>query len=112
MESDLEIDLSSKLANAICDKLLNSYTIEEIMEMVAKNRDKPIYVYVKRDKPESVKLVIDSNGKHCYRCDDVLLIPVPKKFVLLEPDKMYFEMTLKANIFLAVRGVEERELHH
>ncbi len=113
MESaDLELDSSSKLADAICSKLLSSYTIEEIMETVAKNRDKPVYVYVKRDKPESARIVVDSNGRHCYRCDDVLLIPVPKKFALLEPDKMYFEMTLRANIFLAVKGAEERELHH
>jgi len=112
MEADLELDSSSKLADIICSHLLNSYTIEEIMEMVARNRDKAIYVYVKRGKPDSVKLLVDSNGRHCYRCDDVLVIPVPKKFVLLEPDKLYFEMTLRANIFLAVRGAEERELHH
>ncbi len=112
METNLEVDPSSKLADAICSKLLSTYTIEEIMETVAKNRDKPVYVYVKRNKPESVRLVVDANGKHCYRCDDVLLIPVPKKFVLLEPDKLYFEMTLKANIFLAVKGAKERDLHH
>ncbi len=113
MEStDLELDSTSKLADTICSNLLNSYTIEEIMDTVARNRDKAIYVYVKRSKPDSVRIVVDSNGKHCYRCDDVLLIPVPKKFVLLEPDKVYFEMTLRANIFLAVKGAAERELHH
>ena len=112
METDLEIDPSSKLADIICSKLLSTYTLEEIMETVAKNKDKSVYVYVKRGKPDSVRLVVDVNGNHCYRCDDILLIPVPKKFVLLEPDKMYFEMTLKANIFLALKGAKERDLYH
>ncbi len=110
--TDLEFDPTSELANAICSKLLNSYTIEEIMETILKNREKQIYIYVHRNKPDSVRLVVDKSGRHRYRCDEILLIPVPKKFVLLEPDKSYFEMTLRANIFLAVKGAKEKDLHH
>ncbi len=112
METELEVESNSKIADDIMRNLLNSYTIDEIMDLVMKNRDKSIYVCVKRGKPDSAKIFVDSNGKHCYRCDDTLLVPIPKKFVILEPDRMYFEMTLRANLLLALRGAEERELHH
>jgi hypothetical protein len=100
----------AKLADKICISLLNTHPIEEIMEFVKKHKEKSVYVYAERSNPSEVKLLVDSKKR--YRCDDVLLIPVPKKFAVLEPDKLYFEMTLKANIFLAVQGAEERELHH
>ncbi len=112
METELEVESNSKIADDIMRNLLNSYTIDEIMDLVMKNRDKSIYVCVKRGKPDSAKIFVDSNGKHCYRCDDTLLVPIPKKFVILEPDRMYFEMTLRANLLLALRGAEEKELHH
>ncbi len=112
MDAEVELDTNSKLADSIVKNLIDSYTIDEIMNLIRKNKDKPIYVCVKRGKPETAKIFVDSNGKHCYRCDDTLLIPVPKKFVILEPDKMYFEMTLRANVLLALNGAEERELHH
>ncbi len=112
METELEVDSNSKIADDIMRSLLSSYTIDEIMDLVMKNRDKPVYVCVKRGKPDSAKIFVDSNGKHCYRCDETLLVPIPKKFVILEPDKMYFEMTLRANLLLALKGAEEKELHH
>ncbi len=111
METKVEIDPSSKLVDEIFEQLLSVYTIEELMDLVARNRDKNVYVYVKRGKPRSAKIVVDTNGKHAYRCDDVLCIPVPKKFALLEPDATYFEITLKANICLALKGAAEKELH-
>ncbi len=101
-----------RLADEICSSLFRLYTIDEIMDIVKENRDKSVYVYVKRDKPNSPRIVVDANGKHCYKCGNTLVIPIPKKFVLLEPDRLYFEMTLKANIMLALQGAEERELHH
>lgn len=112
MEAELEHDTNSKIADSIVKNLVNSYTIDEIMDLVRKNKDKTVYVCVKRCKPEKVKIFVDSNGKHCYRHDETLLIPIPKKFAVLEPDKMYFEMTLRANVLLALNGAEERELHH
>ena len=103
---------NSKLVETIIENLMKVYSIEEIMQMVKKNSDKGVYLCVKRSKPESPKIFVDSNGNHCYRCDETLLVPIPKKFVILEPDKMYFEMTLRANIMLALNGAEEKELHH
>lgn len=112
MEAVEETDTNSKLADTIMENLMKVYTIEEIMQMVKKNSDKGVYLCVKRSKPESPKIYVDSNGNHCYRCDETLLVPIPKKFVVLEPDKLYFEMTLRANIMLALNGAEEKELHH
>ncbi len=112
MEAVEESDINSKLADIILENLMKVYTIEEIMQTVRKNRDKSIYLCVKRSKPEMPKIFVDSNGNHRYRCDETLLIPIPKKFVILEPDKLYFEMTLRANIMLALNGAEEKELHH
>jgi hypothetical protein len=103
---------NSKLVDTIIENLTKVYTIEEIMQIVKKNSDKGVYLCVKRSKPESPKIFVDSNGNHCYRCDETLLVPIPKKFVILEPDKIYFEMTLKANIMLALNGAAEKELHH
>jgi len=110
---DLEKEEPSlRLADKICSSLFSSYTIDEIMDIVREHRDKSVFIYVRRDDPASVRILVDSNGKHCYRCGRILMVPIPKKFVLLEPDKLYFEMTLKANIMLALRGAQERELHH
>ena len=112
MDTLTELELpQSKIADAIYSSLLNTYPIEKLMETVKKHKDEQIYIYTRRDNPEAVEVLI-SNNQHGYRCDDVLMIPVPKKFAVLEPDKVYFEMTLKANIFLAVQGADKRELHY
>jgi len=79
------------------------------MKIVKENKDRTIYIVVSRGEPETVSLVADEAGR--YSSGEVLSIPVPKKFAILEPDKNYFEQTLRANIFLAVMGVDERELH-
>ncbi len=102
-------DQNLGLAEKIFRLLVDKYDIERLMKIVEENRDKNVYVVVSRDFPEDVRVVADSNGK--YACGSVLAIPVPKKFVLLEPDRNYFEQTLKANIFLALSGADEKDLH-
>ena len=111
LSSELEPP-QSKLADTIYLSLLSLYPIERLMETVKKHKDEPVFIYTRRDKPELVEVFVDYNREYRYRCDDVLMIPVPKKFAVLEPDKVYFEMTLKANIFLAVQGADKRELHY
>ena len=103
---------SVKLADEICKYLLSTHTIEELMETVRKNRNWNVYICTKRTDPSHIEILIDKENKHCYRCDEILMIPIPKKFAVLEPDKFYFEMTLKANILLAVQGAREKDLHH
>uniref|UniRef100_A0A7C3RB25 Uncharacterized protein n=1 Tax=Archaeoglobus fulgidus TaxID=2234 RepID=A0A7C3RB25_ARCFL len=111
MEAIEEEDTNLKLADKILENLMKIYSIEEIMQTVKKYKDKSIYLCVKRSKPESPKIFVDSNGNHCYRCDETLMIPIPKKFAVLEPDRLYFEMTLRANIMLALNGAKECDLH-
>ena len=109
MESD-DID-SIRIAECICHTLLEKYPLEYLVDLVKKNKDFGIYVTSFRDKPNQVDVVVDKNGSYEYQCNESLYIPIPKKFVILEPDKKYFEATLKANIYLAVFKADEKELH-
>jgi len=100
-----------KLAELIYGVLLSKYSIEDIMAMVKKYKDKTLFVVASRGSPRKVSLIVDNEGRYCYSSNSLLFIPVPKKFAVLEPDKHYFEQTLRANILLAVLGADERDLH-
>lgn len=106
-----EHELTHILADEILSLILKKYSIEELMKIVASNGRKNVYLYFKRQNPRSVKLLVDNGNRHRYRCDDVICVPVPKRFALLEPDPAYFEVTLKANLILAFRGADERDLY-
>jgi len=109
LECDSEDELKQMLAERIFRSLMSKHSIEDVMKVVEENKDKTVYVVVPRSEPETVSLVTDVAGR--YSSGELLIIPVPKKFVVLEPDKNYFKQTLKANIFLAITGVDEKELH-
>jgi len=100
-----------KLAENICNAIFEKYSVEKLMNFVKKNRVNPLYIKVSREDPSSVKLIVDKDGKFKYNSNEPLVIPIPKKFAILEPDRQYFEMTLRANVFLAVFKANERELH-
>jgi len=100
-----------KLSEEICVSLFEKYHIEDLMDAVSKNRDKQVFVLASRDKPEKVSIIIDHGNKYMYSSGDPLFIPLPKKFAVLEPDKCYFEMTLRANVLLSVLEADEKELH-
>ncbi|HIP58676.1 MAG TPA: hypothetical protein EYH00_05175 [Archaeoglobus profundus] len=100
-----------KLVNGIFDGLTSKYSIEDIMNIVRENKNYTVYISLNRRNPWNVDIVIDKEGRFNYRCDEDMMIPIPKKFAVLEPDKKYFEMTLKANIFLAVIKADKKELH-
>ncbi len=108
-EENKEDEASQKLAERIFRSLTSKHSLEDVMKVVKENKDRTVYIVVSRDEPETVSLVADVAGK--YSNGEILAIPVPKKFAILEPDRNYFEQTLRANIFLAVMGVDERELH-
>ncbi|HIP62836.1 MAG TPA: hypothetical protein EYH04_01765 [Archaeoglobus profundus] len=112
-ELDYELDCSQhlKLVDEIFDGLISKYSIEDIMNIVRENKDYTVYISLNRSNPWEIDIVIDKEGRFSYRCDEDMMIPIPKKFAVLEPDKKYFEMTLKANIFLAVIKADKRELH-
>ena len=108
-EENKEDEASQKLAEIIFRSLTSKHSLEDVMKVVKENKDRTVYIVVSRDEPETVSLVADVAGK--YSNGEILAIPIPKKFAILEPDRNYFEQTLRANIFLAVMGVDERELH-
>ncbi len=100
-----------RLAETIFSSLFTEYGIRDLMGIVARNRDKDVYVLATRDEPEKADIVIDMDKGYSYSFHDPLCIPVPKRFAILEPDKNYFEMTLKGNILLSLMEVDEKELH-
>jgi|Deesub1362B_J571_1020462.scaffolds.fasta_scaffold04256_2 hypothetical protein len=100
-----------KLADNICTSLLEKHCIEEIMEIVSRNRNISVFIFASRSKPDKVSVITDLDGKYSYSHGDPLFIPLPKKFAVLEPDKKYFERTLRANILLTVLEADEKELH-
>ncbi len=111
LECDTKVEDESKqnLAERIFEVLTSKHSVEDVMKTVEDNKDKTVYIVVSRDNPDAVELVVDDSGR--YSSGRVLSIPVPKKFAVLEPDRNYFEQTLRANIFLAVTGAEEKDLH-
>jgi len=100
-----------KLADNICASLLEKHCIEEIMEIVSRNRNKSVFIFASRSKPDKVSVIADLDDKYSYSSGDPLFIPLPKKFAVLEPDKKYFERTLRANVLLTVLEADEKELH-
>jgi len=107
LEAESKLDDAEELADRIFRNLISKHSVEDLMKMISGNRDKNLFLVVSRDSPGEMNIVV--GGK--YSRGKVLAIPLPKKFAVLEPDKNYFEQTLKANILLAVRGAEEKELH-
>jgi hypothetical protein len=99
------------LAEKIITGLLDSYPIEELMKMVKENSTDSVYIITSKRNPEKVRVIVDSSGKFKYCCQDPLFIPLPKKFAVLEPDKNYFERTLRANVFLTLMEASEIDLH-
>ncbi|HID43515.1 MAG TPA: hypothetical protein EYP30_07060 [Archaeoglobaceae archaeon] len=100
-----------KLADNICSRLLSKHCVEDLMEIVSKNRNKDVFILASRSKPDKVSVIVDIDEKYGYSSGEPLFIPLPKKFAVLEPDKKYFERTLKANILLTVLQADEKELH-
>lgn len=100
-----------RLAETLFSSLFTNYGIRELMSIVSRNKDKDVFLVASRDEPEKASVVVDKDRKYSYSFNDPLCIPIPKKFAILEPDKNYFEMTLKGNILLSLLEVDEKELH-
>jgi len=81
------------------------------MRMIRDNPSANFYIIVSREDPLKVEIKVDRNGDYRYEYGKRLVIPIPKRFAVLEPDENYFRQTLKANISLAVNGAKEKELH-
>ncbi|MBE8540495.1 hypothetical protein [Geoglobus acetivorans] len=90
--------------NKVCCRVFEKYSIDQLMEMVRGREN--VYLLLHRDDREFVDIYVSNNG---VDSSEFIAVPVPKRFAVLEPDKNYFEITLKANIALALRG--ERDFH-
>ena len=110
-EDSSEVHVDNHVAERICKSLFKKYNAQKLMELVKQNNGSNIYILVNKRRPSKLRVVVDKQGKYRYCSGEKLCIPIPKKFAVLEPDVNYFEMTVKANVFLAVLGVKEKDLH-
>ncbi len=112
MRCELEID-NKRLANVIYGRLLSKCRIRDLMKTIRENPDRDFYIVVKKSDPLNVEIVGIKSNSSGIRCEmgDTIVIPIPKRFAILEPDENYFRQTLKANIFLVLNGASEKELH-
>ncbi len=108
MHNKLECD-NIKLTNIIYGRVLSKCRIRDLMKMIREKPEMEFYIVVERRNPLNVEILIDKEYR--YECGEKLIIPIPKRFAILEPDENYFRQTLKANIFLALIGAREKELH-
>jgi len=110
MRCELECE-SLRLTNVIYGRLLSKYRIRDLMKMIREKPNEDFYIIVNRSNPLKVEIRRDRDGRYRYKSGEELVIPIPKRFAVLEPDENYFRQTLKANIFLALNGADEKELH-
>ena len=97
-------DESSKLAEKICCAVFEKIDKKELMQLVKEKKE--VYLLLHRETKEFYNVYVGENNKDF---GEFLAIPVPKRFVLLEPDEEYFEVALKANIAIGIKG--ERDFH-
>lgn len=100
----LEDDSSSE-AEKICCRILEKINIDDLMKIV-KESPENVYILLHKEEKDFCDIFVGNNNKDF---GDFIAIPVPKRFAILEPDKSYFEITLKANIALALKG--EKDFH-
>ncbi len=98
-------DDSSSEAERICCRIFEKINIDELMKLV-KESPENVYIILHKEEKDFCDIFIGNNNKDF---GDFIAIPVPKRFAVLEPDRSYFEITLKANIALALRG--EKDFH-
>ncbi len=98
-------DESSKLAEEICCSIFRKISKRELMNLVREKRD--VYLLIHKETGEFYNVYVGENNKDF---GEFIAIPVPKRFALLEPDENYFEMALKANIAIGIKG--ERDFHN
>ena len=97
-------DESSRLAEEICNEIFEKIDKKRLMQLVKENKE--VYLLLHKETREFYNVYIGKNNKDF---GEFLAIPVPKRFVLLEPDEEYFEVALKANIAIGIKG--EKDFH-
>uniref|UniRef100_A0A7J3TID9 Uncharacterized protein n=1 Tax=Geoglobus ahangari TaxID=113653 RepID=A0A7J3TID9_9EURY len=95
-------DLSSETERIYC-RILEKINIDKLMKIV-KESSENVYIILHKEEKDFCDIYIGDNNKDF---GDFIAIPVPKRFAVLEPDRSYFEITLKANIVLALKGEKD-----
>ncbi len=96
---------SSQHVEEVCCGIFERFPVEYLMEL-ARSCSEDVYLLMHRDDRNFIDIYIGRNNKDF---GEFIAIPVPKRFAVLEPDREYFEITLKANVALALKG--EKEFH-
>ncbi len=104
MQVSLLADPCLEECDEIYYNIVEKVPIRELMRIVREYRDRDIYIVIDRKTRKFFDLTFS-----VYEGEDLMFVPVPKRFAVLEPDEHYFEVTLKANIVLALKG--ERDYH-
>ncbi len=99
-------DESSQHVDEVCCCIFERFPIEYLMELVRNNSD-DVYLLMHREDRNFIDIYIGKNNKDF---GEFIAILVPKRFAVFEPDKNYFELTLKANVAMALRGVRDFHL--
>ncbi len=96
---------SSQHVDEVCCCIFERFPVDYLMKLV-KNSSEDVYLLMHRDDMNFIDIYVGKNNKDF---GEFIAIPVPKRFAVLEPDREYFEITLKANVALALKG--EKEFH-
>lgn len=96
---------SSQEVEEVCCCIFERFPIDYLMDLVKKSSE-DVYLLMHRDDRNFIDIYIGKNNKDF---GEFIAIPIPKRFAVLEPDREYFEITLKANVALALKG--EKEFH-
>lgn len=101
----MNVEDESSEADRICDRIFEKINIDELMKIVRESSEN-VYILLHKEEKDFCDIFVGDNNKDF---GDFIAIPVPRRFAILEPDRSYFEITLKANIALALRG--EKDFH-
>ncbi len=98
------VDTCVEECDEIYVEIVNKIPLQELMKIVRKYKDRNLFLRINRKKRKLESITFyEDNDEEC------IFVPIPKRFAVLEPDEHYFEVTLKANIVLALKG--ERDYH-
>ncbi|AKG91101.1 hypothetical protein GAH_01612 [Geoglobus ahangari] len=98
-------DESSHEAEKVCCSIFQRFSVDELMRLVRESQE-DVYILLHREDRDFVDIYIGKNNKDF---GEFIAIPLPKRFAVLEPDRNYFEVTLRANVALALKG--EKDFH-
>ncbi len=102
--STLESEVSQE-ADDVCSCIFEKFSVDSLMNLVRENKD-DVYILLHKEDRDFVDIYIGKNNRDF---GEFIAIPLPKRFAVLEPDKNYFELTLRANIAIALKG--EKDFH-